>query len=94
MGPANLGSKWQAAADTDGPRAPKSIPQIVSRWLAQSLRSALRDFELGEALDPELHYPASCPFTVVIILPASGNSSRAALYHMVQGQRLPPDEAL
>ena len=46
------------------------------------------------ALARESYVPASCPFTVVIIITTSGNSSPAALYHMVQGQRLPPDEAL
>ena len=46
------------------------------------------------ALARESYVPASCPFAVLIIIPASGNSSRAALYHMVQGQHLPPDEAL
>jgi hypothetical protein len=44
------------------------------------------------ALARESYVPASWLFTVVIIIPASGNSSRAALYHTVQGQRLPRDE--
>ena len=46
------------------------------------------------ALARESYVPASCPFAVLIIIPARGNSSPAALYHMVQGQRLPPDKAL
>ena len=46
------------------------------------------------ALARESYVPASCAFSVLSIIPASGNSSPAALYHMVQGQRLPPDEAL
>jgi hypothetical protein len=45
------------------------------------------------ALARESYVPASCSFTVVTIIPASGNSSAAALYHMVQGQHVPPDEA-